>query len=111
MWFEAESYKFNYKPPTFKVGDEIFLVRLYADQDLNGQNGVVVEDLEDGTFRIELHKTKELLKVRSQNLAHVEDKVYIVNFQISTNLKNLKLPRLTTPHPYSAITATLGHLA
>jgi len=71
---DADSYKFDYKPPTFKAGDEIFLVRLYADQNLNGQNGVILEELEDGTFFIELHKTKEQLKVRSQNLAHVENK-------------------------------------
>jgi len=68
------AYKFDWQPATLKAGDEIFLKNLYADLDLNDQEGVILEELDNDSFLVQLHKTNEELKVRSQNIAHAKDK-------------------------------------
>jgi len=59
----------------FKVGDEIFLIKLYADSDLNEQDGVVVEMPNNkGKYLVHLHTSSEKVRVMAKNMSHKKNK-------------------------------------
>jgi len=61
--------------PEFKVGDEIFLIKLYADSDLNEKDGVVVEMPNNkGKYLVALHTSGEKVRVMAKNMSHKKKK-------------------------------------
>jgi len=59
----------------FNIGDEVFLIKLYADTDLNEQDGVVVELANDkGKYLVQLHSSGEKVRVMAKNMSNRKNK-------------------------------------
>lgn len=72
---KGSSFDYAWTDSEFQAGDEVYLVSLYNDMDLNGQDAVVVEDADkSGKCLIRLHKSGEQVRVFEKNLAHIEHK-------------------------------------
>jgi len=60
---------------SFKIGDEIFLIHLFADTDLNEQDGVIVDmPNEVGKYLVQLHSSGEKVRVMAKNLSLQKNK-------------------------------------
>merc|ERR1719354_410003 len=65
----------GYSDAEYKLGDEVFLVHLYADTDLNEQDGVVVElQNKKGKYLVQLHSNGERVRVMAKNMSHKKNK-------------------------------------
>jgi len=72
---ELEEKLKEIKEEEYKLGDEVFLVHLYADTDLNEQDGVVVElQNKKGKYLVQLHSNAERVRVMAKNMSHKKNK-------------------------------------
>jgi len=71
----GSSFDYAWTDSEFQPGDEVYLVSLYADMDLNGQEGVVIGAADEtGKCLIRLHASGEQVCVFEKNLSHIENK-------------------------------------
>jgi len=72
---KGSSFDYAWTDSEFQPGDEVYLVSLYADMDLNGQEGVVIGSADEtGKCLIRLHESGEQVCVFEKNLSHIENK-------------------------------------
>ena len=76
---KGSSFDYAWTDSEFQPGDEVYLVSLYADMDLNGQEGVVIGAADEtGKCLIRLHASGEQVCVFEKNLSHIENKVPLI---------------------------------
>lgn len=72
---KGSSFDYAWTDSEFQKDDMVYLVSLYADMELNGQEAVVVESAdESGKCLIRLNLSGENVRVFEKNLAHIEHK-------------------------------------
>jgi len=72
---KGSSFDYAWTDSEFQKDDVVYLVSLYADMELNGQEAVVVESAdESGKCLIRLNLSGENVRVFEKNLAHIEHK-------------------------------------
>jgi len=65
---------FEYKRITYKAGDEILLMHLSSETELNGTEGVVVQDENpEGTCLVKIRTTDEVILVGRENVYPIEN--------------------------------------
>jgi len=74
---KGSSFDYAWTDSEFQKDDMVYLVSLYADMELNGQEAVVVEAADEaGKCLIRLHLSGENVRVFEKNLAHIEHKQF-----------------------------------